>query len=234
MWICGINGSSLLQISTWLTRTSISSKVLSEVKYLFLVLSVIHPSGFCCLQVKAETPLLSSHVTTPLTSSCCRKASWECLPYTCAKSFSFRCVCVCCVVCVNLWQHWSSDALTRTLSPCLKIVKVKEKKGKKGRKRKKQRGNQGDRPLGRCFFPLVQRIRRISRRLQVKPDNVSGQRNNLQVAYTLLSVAFPCFLPPLSPSARQKISNAFFPSGRLCSEVLRDHCCGSPSSVFHF
>ncbi|XDV30471.1 hypothetical protein PO909_033393 [Leuciscus waleckii] len=42
------------------------------------------------LEVKVEMPLLSSHVTTLLTSSCCRKASWECLPYTCAKSFSFR------------------------------------------------------------------------------------------------------------------------------------------------
>ncbi|KAK7154096.1 hypothetical protein R3I94_007460 [Phoxinus phoxinus] len=49
---------------------------------------------WCCWcpaeqKVKVEMPLLSSHVTTLLTSSCCRQASWECLPYTCAKSFSF-------------------------------------------------------------------------------------------------------------------------------------------------
>lgn len=172
-----------------------------------MVLSVIHPSGFCCLQDKVETPLLSSHVTTPLTSSCCRKASWDCLPYTCAKSFSFRCVCVC----VNLWQHWSSDALTLTLSPCLKIVKLKEKKGKKGRKKKKTERKSRGQTLGQTLFSLVQRIRRISRRLQVKPDNVSGQRN-IYRWHTHYSLSlFLAFFPPFSFCETENLKRFSFP-----------------------
>lgn len=187
-------------------HTSISGEALSGVKYFILVLSVIHPSGFCCLQVKVETPLLSSHVTTLLTNSCCRKVLWECLPYTCAKSFSFRCVCV------NLWQHWGSDALTLPLSLCLKIVKVKEKKGKKGRK-KKQRKSRGQ-TLGQMLFSLVQRSRRISRRLQVKPDNVSGQRNiyRWHTHYSLLPVLSP--FPPFLLLRDRKSQTPFLSLGK--------------------
>lgn len=66
--------------------------------------------------------------------------------------------------------------------------------------------------MGRRFFPSVQRSRRISRRLQVKPDNVSGQRNiyRWHTHYSLL-LDFPPRPPALSPSPspRQKISNTF-------------------------
>lgn len=63
------------------------------------------------------------------------------------------------------------------------------------------------------LFSLVQRIRRISRRLQVKPDNVSGQRN-IYRWHTHYSLLLFLAFPPLSPSARQKISNAFLSLGK--------------------